>query len=266
METLRRGSENVHVLITALRNSGFNVSQNYPNFGLEVEAAVRCFQEYHQIKKDGIVGKQTWDKLLRRDPIKPYAVNPIQWVTETPYYPQRDNEYNPHGTCNVTCLAMVLSHHGYVPAMEKQLEDELYLRLQEPDAQAEFVRSYPSLAKQGYKPRHIHGMLRWLAQQYDFYARFDDDVMLGEMTTWGQQHGPMILSGKFTGSGHIVTLVGQTASNDFIVHDPYGDWNTAYRNHNGKYRIYNREAMQRVLSGQGKNHKRCHRICPNSTL
>lgn len=263
MKTLRRGSEDVEILAKALRESGFNISLNYPNFGLEMEAAVRYFQEEHGLKKDGIVGEQTWDKLLRRDPIQPKLINPIKWVAQTPYYPQRDNEYNPHGTCNVTCLAMVLSYHNVRPQRsETQLEDELYLRLQEPDAQAEFVRSYPSLAKKGYKPRHVHGMLRWLAQQYGFYARFDSNVLRGQMEEWGTEHGPMILSGKFTGSGHIVTLVGQTICNDFIVHDPYGDWNTAYRSHQGAYRIYNREAMERVLSGDSKFAKRCHRICP----
>ena len=158
---------------------------------------------------------------------------------------------------------MVLAYHGTRPTGINQLEDELFLRLQKPDALAEFERSYPSLKKKGYKPRHIHGMLGWLAKQYGFNWEYSETTSRNQIDHHGETVGPMIVSGSFTSSGHIVCLTGMTIRDDMIVHDPWGDWDKGYRqSRNGKFRIYNRENMERILSGFNATHKRVHRISP----
>lgn len=263
MNTARRGTRGRDItgLKKLLRELGLTMT-NSDLFDLQTEAGVRTAQEKLGLEKDGIVGPKTWRELLEKQKLFERATDPIKWVKITPYYPQRDNEYHPGGTCNVTSLAMVLAYHGVVPTEADQLEDELFLRLQKPDAIAEFNRSYPGLKKMGYKPRHVHGMLGWLARRYGFSWSFSDKCSRPDLVNFGKQVGPMIISGRFTSSGHIITLVGMTLLNDLIVHDPWGDWNSGYRARDGKYRIYNREAMEDVLSGHSKELKRAHRITP----
>lgn len=263
MSTVRRGvkGRDVTGLKNLLKEAGL-VTTSSNLFDLQTEAGVRTAQEKLGLEKDGIVGPKTWGELLKKERLFDRQTDPIKWVKITPYYPQRDNEYHPGGTCNVTSLAMVLAYHGVVPTKADQLEDELFLRLQKPDAIAEFNRSYPSLKKMGYKPRHVHGMLGWLAKRYGFTWSFSERVSREDLAAFGSSVGPMIISGRFTASGHIITLVGMTLLDDLIVHDPWGDWNSGYRNRDGKYRIYNREAMEDVLSGHNRELKRAHRITP----
>lgn len=254
---MRRGDSGpeVHQLKTVLRLAGVNLSAT-DKFDLATEAAVRCIQELNGLDKDGIVGPLTLRELKSKD----FAVkkDPIKWVQIVPYFSQRDNEFKPSGTCNVTSLAMVLSHLGERPTPEHQLEDELFLQLQTKEAQEEFSRSYPDLKKRGYSARHIHGMLGWLARKRGYKWAYSESASMYSINSIRQ---PLITSGAFTGSGHIICIVGVTAVNDLIVHDPWGNWDRGYNSkENGKYRIYNREDMQTVLSGQDAQHKRIHLI------
>ena len=264
MNTVKRGAQGRYVrdLKDLLTKAGL-VTTPSNLFDLQTEAGVRTAQEMLSLEKDGIVGPKTWKELLEKPRLFDNTIDPIKWVKMTPYHPQRDNVYHPGGTCNVTSLAMVLAYHGVAPANPRnQLEDELFLRLQEPDAIAEFNRSYPSLKKMGYKPRHIHGMLGWLARQYGFNWSFSEQTSRKELASFGKSVGPMIISGAFTRSGHIITLVGQTHFDDLVVHDPWGNWNTGYRNRDGRYKIYNREDMEKILAGHSSELKRAHKIKP----
>jgi len=262
--TLRRGDKGQQVrrLKDYLKGVGM-IMTGSDAFDLVTDVGVRVFQEKIGLEKDGLVGPKTWAELETGPVLFTKPTRVLKWIAMTPYYPQRDNEYHPGGTCNVTSLAMVLAYHGVAPAdPANQLEDELFQRLQKPDAITEFERSYPSLKKMGYKPRHVHGMLGWLAKERGFGWKFSESTTRQEMSEFGQDVGPMIISGSFTRAGHIVTMVGQTIVDDLIVHDPWGDWNSGYRDRNGKYRVYNREDMEKVLSGRSATRKRTHRITP----
>lgn len=264
MNTLKRNMRGTEVtgLKNYLRACNLVVTSS-DLFDLQTDAAVRVLQEKVGLEKDSIVGPKTWAEILKKPKIFPTVTDPISWIKITPYYSQADNEYVPGGTCNVTSLAMVMAYHGVMPTKAKQLEDELFLRLEQPDAKAEFAKSYPTLVKQGYKPRHIHGMLGWLAKLYGFKWQYSESTSQEQIEKHGKEIGPMIISGRFTSSGHIITLVGQTIMNDMIVHDPWGDWNTAYNKpRDGKYRIYNWEAIEDVLAGTSASLKRVHRITP----
>ena len=264
MTILKRGNRNSEVLKLKKHLEAAGMSMTKSNvFDLVTEAGVRILQEDLNLEKDGIVGPRTWRELQNKPLLFKSLTSVLKWICMTPYYPQRDNKYHPSGTCNVTSLAMVLAYHGIKPIGTNQLEDELFLRLQEPDALAEFERSYPSLKKKGYKPRHIHGMLGWLVKQYGLNWKYSEATTRDQIDNHGKTIGPMIISGSFTSSGHIICLTGMTIRNDMIVHDPWGDWDKGYRqSRNGKFRIYNRENMEKILSGLNATCKRVHRISP----
>ena len=264
MTILKRGNQNSEVLKLKKHLEAAGMPMTKSNvFDLVTEAGVRILQEDLNLEKDGVVGPRTWRELQNKPLLFKSPTNVLKWICMTPYYPQRDNKYHPSGTCNVTSLAMVLAYHGIKPTGKNQLEDELFLRLQKPDALAEFERSYPSLKKKGYKPRHIHGMLGWLVKQYGFNWKYSEATTRDQIDNHGKTIGPMIVSGSFTSSGHIICLTGMTIRNDMIVHDPWGDWDKGYRqSRNGKFRIYNRENMEKILSGLNATCKRVHRISP----
>lgn len=125
-----------------------------------------------------------------------------------PYLSQRDNFYNPSGSCNVTSIAMCLQHLGVErrDTRYRQFEDELYRYCLD----------------KGYSRHSPHDLARVVRD----YGRKD------EFTDWGtiercQNHlrggNPCVIHGYFTSFGHIIVLVGFDEKG-FIVHDPYGEW------------------------------------------
>lgn len=239
------------------------ISLNYLNipldneFNLELDATVRAFQQRLSLTKDGIIGPQTLSALKTSGPLSsPYL--PIDIALKVPYLSQRDNTIAPGGTCNVTSLAMVMSYWGVKPTKAAQLEDELSMRLDEKDAQDVYHKYYPTLVAQGYKARHVHGMLGWVAKKYGFTWSYKENASFDEIRKF-LDIGPIITAGSFTKSGHIVVIVGRTANKDLIIHDSAGDWNTQYKNKNGAYRVYNIEDMSKTLAGTSGN-KRAHFI------
>jgi peptidoglycan hydrolase-like protein with peptidoglycan-binding domain len=63
--TLREGSTGVAVrgLQRRLIAAGFGIDDIDGRFGPQTQAAVRAFQERHELDVDGIVGPQTWERL-----------------------------------------------------------------------------------------------------------------------------------------------------------------------------------------------------------
>jgi hypothetical protein len=257
---LRRGDESPEVieLKRQLQRVGYKMRDG-DGFGLVTEAAVRDYQGSNKLTKDGIVGPRTL-AALENGRTSANQVNPIRTLHDVPYFSQRDNEYKPTGTCNVTSIAMVLAHYG-VRSRGVQLEDELFRKLEAPKARAIFERWWPELAKQGYQPRHVHGMLKWLVNQYGFSDNYSEATTWDTISNWLRYEGPIVTSGAFTGFGHIIVLVGETVGEDFICHDPWGNWEKGYRkSHDGKFVIYNKESLVDVLKGQGPDAKRAHLI------
>lgn len=124
-----------------------------------------------------------------------------------PYLSQRDNANDPDQTCNVTCVAMVLKYFGIRGNTTiRQLEDELdqYMK------------------KQGWN-RYLHSDLVKLQQAYGLKSRFTTTATWDEIKDHIAAGNPVIMSGKFTRSGHIIVLKGYDATG-FWVNDPYGEW------------------------------------------
>ena len=229
-------------------------------FGVQTEAAVRCFQREHGLVNDGIIGRYTWAALGAHSGASSSGRGPFRWLLRgLRWRSQRDNVYGPTVSCNVTSLAMVMDWCGVPEPPDLQLEDALSTRLEQPDAWAYFRAAFPAL--QGYHPRTVHGMLAWLARQYGLEATFSATATWDETIRWARQEGgrPCIQSAFVTASGHVPLLVGETALGDPVFHDPWGDWNRAYGPpRDGAFRIYELNAFLAV------RRPFTHRILPAS--
>ncbi|QIZ70854.1 C39 family peptidase [Oxynema aestuarii] len=125
-----------------------------------------------------------------------------------PYLTQLDNVNNPHGSCNVTCVAMCLGYfnHPLKNSYGKQLEDELY-----------------EYCLNNGLSRHSPTDLQKLIQIYGYKDDFQPDAKWGDVKKWLDAGNPCISHGWFTRSGHIIAIVGYNEKG-WIVNDPYGEW------------------------------------------
>jgi hypothetical protein len=142
-----------------------------------------------------------------------------------------------------------------IPAVTNgvQLEDALYDEINGPEALAYMKKNFSWAVDQKIPPQQVLGMLEWLLKRHGaFQAKFTTeatkDTILKALDT-----APVILSGAFTKSGHIVLAIGKTKAGDLIVNDPWGDWTTGYTNTNGASRVYPNETIWKCLDkGKGK--------------
>ena len=129
-------------------------------------------------------------------------------VLDVPYYSQRNNQYNPDGSCSTTCIAMILKYYDVKRKWgdHVQFEDEIYQHFLDnayTDGSPEFmVRCIESYGIQ------------------DNYTSNGSFKLVKEHIDKGN---PVITHGYFTNSGHLIVLVGYNDTG-FIVHDPYGEW------------------------------------------
>ena len=156
-------------------------------------------------------------------------------IKNVPYYNQLRNYYKPYSTCQNTAMAMVLAYYGWTGD-----PDDIY-------------QSYGKSAKSAVEFENI---FNYYASASDFSVRLQ--------TFWGrtakdlemriQQGRPVVLHGRFTGSGHVVVLVGYD-ENYFYINDPAGIWNQkVYGGYNynvitdGEYVKYPRERVMAALN------------------
>ena len=235
---IKRGdkhSEEVYQLQRMLRAVGWDIWCT-SSYNVETEAAVRCFQQENELMVDGIPGPLT-KSALQVVPSSPLR-NPILWWHDVPYLTQRDNLNDPGSTCNVTCIAMCLQYLGMESPEGEQLEDQLSKVLEANDAV--FARRFPVMFEKGYSAYNVHGMLKWLVNKKGFQDLYKLNSSLAEIRDLGLHKGPTIVSGKFTSAGHLLVVTGETCLGDLIVNDPWGNWESGYKDHNGEQRIYSR--------------------------
>jgi hypothetical protein len=166
-------------------------------------------------------------------------------VLKVPYYTQRDNRYYPGGTCNVTSYAMVLAYHGVQRRRpELQFEDEL----------CKFLEQHG-------KDRHRHDHLAWMGCQYGLQASFATNRKWDQVRQEVRAGRPVITSGKYTQSGHIIVIIG-LRGDDFIVHDPWGNALREYRVRSGRQLLYPYAYMHAKTRELNTNGKWAHFIRP----
>lgn len=259
MTLLRRGDRGSQVAAVQarLRGFGLELSDADGELGLWTEAALYALQRRSGLVPDGLVGPATRDRLGAGAPPGLAEAGPlVRCLDEVPYRTQRDNRHDPLKTCNVTALAMALLSRGVQARGEgAQLEDELYELLHSDAATAYFRERSPELFARGTPAHEVHDNLAWAATQRGVPASFSGRRTRAELEAELAAGRPVLLSGAFTGSGHIVLLVGLTCDGDFIVHDPYGDWTTKYQDPSGAFRIYERDRTWATLKELGSDDK-----------
>jgi uncharacterized protein YvpB len=155
---------------------------------------------------------------------------------DVPYRSQLDNRLNPTGSCNVTSVAMCLLYLKAKFDKVGEEEDELYRYCE----------------NSGYD-RHSPYDLAQVIRDYGRKDRFDETSTIEACKAHLNTRNPCIVHGWFTGSGHIIVLVGYD-DKGFIVHDPYGEWfSTGYRTDlSGKFLHYSYNLIQKTCIPDGQ--------------
>ena len=162
-----------------------------------------------------------------------------------PHHSQRNNEFRPSGTCNVTSVAMCISYFAKKNARQRQkqqLEDDLYLMVQE----------------KGWD-RHVHAHLSKLFPLFGLTNEFKVEASWEEIKVHLANKKPVIYSGRFTSSGHIIVIRGYDENNkQWIVNDPWGEYfPSGYQDKSGENLRYSYDLLSRI-SYSGKSHTWAH--------
>lgn len=244
MSILQRGDEgpSVHSLQQLLLELRAPLADSPGHFGLWTEASVFVLQHCAGLDPDGVYGPQTAAHLASGNLPARFAeliVNPLRVIAGVPYKSQRDNEHDPNSTCNVTALAMAMDYYGVSKNdPHAQLEDELFELIRSPSGVEFYRRQNPQLHQKGIPANQVYDNLVWAAEQYGLAASFSGKRTWHEIAQQVHSGHPVLLSTTLTASGHIVLLVGLTATGDLVCHDPYGDFKRDYRSREGAFRIY----------------------------
>lgn len=249
---LARGAEGPEVvaLQRTLRQLGWRDVIVDGKFGLYTDCALRQDQKRLGLRPDGLVGPITEQVLKTAVPaLGRTAVSVRLPVT---FRPQRDNLYAPSTTCNVTSFAMALNLLGVAEPPGKQLEDHLYELINSPAGKAHAAKAFPwAVGKVSLWT--VHGMLTWAAEQMGVRSRFTTTGTWGEIQAQLLRRRPVVLSAKFTASGHVVCLSGFGGAPDvLVVDDPWGDWNHGYRSRDGSDRAYSVQELEGIGCKNGQ--------------
>ncbi|EAW35265.1 C39 family peptidase [Lyngbya sp. PCC 8106] len=148
-----------------------------------------------------------------------------------PFHTQHNNKYNPGGSCNVTCIAMILKYYGIDSRtktdldQDVQLEDVLYLKTSQWDKENGFFGSEQAR----HKPLFLMRLLREWGQKYGQGAlqnsHFKEFASENEIKQHIASGNPVVIHGYFTHSGHIIVVKGyDETTNEWICNDPNGKW------------------------------------------
>ena len=133
-----------------------------------------------------------------------------------------------------------------------QPEDQMTAVLNTPAAWDLFRAKYAWAIRAGFMPQNVSGMLAWGINQFTGrnVDHFTTQGTLQQMCWLLMHDKPLIMSGKFTESGHFVAVMGFVSKQDkseiqkmtdidlnritaVIVDDPYGNYYSRYKDHRG---------------------------------
>lgn len=154
------------------------------------------------------------------------------------YKSQRDNKLNSAGSCNVTCVAMVLEYYGAKgDGSSTQLEDQLYARMER-----------EGLSR--HSPYDLQTVMKRYEAPLGIRTSFTERGSLQGIIKAIDEGSPVILHAFLTSYGHIVVINGYDAAKQvFNVLDSWGEyWSTGYdsRPSQGKDEQYSYSLIQRL--------------------
>lgn len=175
---------------------------------------------------------------------------------ENRYHTQRNNKLFPHRVCGTTVIANTLSHlahkdgksyiHGDDAVFEALHDDEMIRKAMAyiDDGQTwieTYLDSKRVLDGKFSEYTHLNNVMIMLAEvgsyltNYDYVFKMKYRSIKEILKSLYDDKVPVIMSGDFTASGHYVMIIGEDieGSGSLVFHDPYGNWNTSYGNHNG---------------------------------
>lgn len=194
-----------------------------------------------------INGKIVNTKTYEIDVIDPLQVE--QYVKDVPYFYQYENKKNPSGSCQNTCVAMVMKYYANKEG-KKNVADAIT-----PDAISEVwgtnkAQSVPGMEDLFNKEAASKGL--------NVREKGSTTLPLAEFAPLAKLDKPMIVHGYFTNYGHIMVVLGFDGTH-YICNDPAGKWSQQYKN--GGYNTnnntegiavrYEKTAFEKAISPDG---------------
>lgn len=203
----------------------------------------------------------------------------INLSKDVSYYTQRNNRFYPYGTCNTTSMIQALEASGipfdYPEGV--QPEDHLTQILDTKEAWDIMKARHPWAVPGGFAPRHVHAMLDWAVNEKlvgQKIVEFRTNVSIKEILLSILRFHAVVVGGRFTKYGHIVSVVGfdTTQKNltpessaeeinleqvsHIIIDDPYGNFHTGYKDVNGNDTLYTVQQFDWVVKNYNNPNKK----------
>lgn len=208
---------------------------------------------------------------------------------DSEYHIQRNNQEIPFSACNTTSIIMGLKQARWPIFFAEegvQEEDTLTRFLLTSEAYEKMKELAPWAYRNGraiFPPNQVHCMLEWavnklMGQKVD---KFIERATLKHIITHLLDGGGIVISGIFTvndrNMGHIVSMAGFYTNQDIlgvsgvdisqithiIIDDPYGNYQTDYRDHRGNDILMPIEEFNRTFNYRNElNQKWAHFIKP----
>jgi uncharacterized protein YvpB len=156
-------------------------------------------------------------------------------IANVPYFYQYSNNYFPDSSCQNTAIAMLLKYYGWDGTPDQITKKFGKKRAQYAGGFSEVFNFYAS----------NHNLNFRIKNNVNITPRYIESLI--------QAGKPVVAHGKFTGSGHIILLVGYD-DNHYYAHDPAGKWDQEYKGDykqrtatNGRYIKYKKSNLLNAM-------------------
>ena len=162
-------------------------------------------------------------------------------ILKVPYYPQTDNYRDAQRTCNSSACAMCLE----------------YLKpgtLQGPKGDDAYIRKVFAIGD-----TTDHAVQTKVLSSYGVASRFSYNLSFADIDRELANGKPVIIGILHRGSlssptgGHMLVVIGKTASGDYVVNDPYGSLNDGYTGsvYTGTGAVYKKSVLEKRWTVDG---------------
>ena len=178
-----------------------------------------------------IEDSSNWVRIYRSTPAAPKLPD----ILNVPFYPQTDNYRDANRTCNSSACAMCLEY--FKPGTLKGAKGD--------DAYVQKVFSVGDTTDHTVQTKVLstYGIKSNFSYSLSF-ADLDREIAAGRPVVIGILHRGTLSNPT---GGHMVVVIGKTATGDYVVNDPYGSLNDGYTGAvtNGRGAVYKRSELTR---------------------